>query len=163
MNTETYRSGHNGADSKSVREQSPASSNLAVSAKKQNAFAFCFYLGEIRSRPLRKSSCGRFLGRSVDETFPQNVNTRFEIEVFYFMISRRLRQKTERFCVLFFNIDEIRNRPLRKSSCGRFLGRSVDETFPQNVNTRFEIEVFYFMISRRLRQKNRTQKRSVFI
>ena len=29
---ETYRSGHNGADSKSVREQSPASSNLAVSA-----------------------------------------------------------------------------------------------------------------------------------
>ncbi len=30
---ETYRSGHNGADSKSVREQSPASSNLAVSAK----------------------------------------------------------------------------------------------------------------------------------
>ena len=31
--TETYRSGHNGADSKSVREQSPASSNLAVSAK----------------------------------------------------------------------------------------------------------------------------------
>ena len=30
--TETYRSGHNGADSKSVREQSPASSNLAVSA-----------------------------------------------------------------------------------------------------------------------------------
>ena len=29
-----YRSGHNGADSKSVREQSPASSNLAVSAKK---------------------------------------------------------------------------------------------------------------------------------
>ena len=32
--TETYRSGHNGADSKSVREQSPASSNLAVSAKK---------------------------------------------------------------------------------------------------------------------------------
>ena len=69
--------------------------------KKQNAKAFCFYLGEIRSRPLRKSSCGRFLGRSVDETFPQNVNTRFEIEVFYFMMSRRLRQKTERFCVLF--------------------------------------------------------------
>ena len=34
MDTETYRSGHNGADSKSVREQSPASSNLAVSAKK---------------------------------------------------------------------------------------------------------------------------------
>ena len=30
---EMYRSGHNGADSKSVREQSPASSNLAVSAK----------------------------------------------------------------------------------------------------------------------------------
>ncbi len=30
---ETYRSGHNGADSKSVREQSPASSNLAVSAR----------------------------------------------------------------------------------------------------------------------------------
>ena len=30
---ETYRSGHNGADSKSVSEQSPASSNLAVSAK----------------------------------------------------------------------------------------------------------------------------------
>ena len=33
FNMETYRSGHNGADSKSVREQSPASSNLAVSAK----------------------------------------------------------------------------------------------------------------------------------
>ena len=32
---ETYRSGHNGADSKSVREQSPASSNLAVSARKR--------------------------------------------------------------------------------------------------------------------------------
>ena len=31
---ETYRSGHNGADSKSVREQSPAGSNPAVSAKK---------------------------------------------------------------------------------------------------------------------------------
>ena len=29
---QTYRSGHNGADSKSVREQSPASSNLAVCA-----------------------------------------------------------------------------------------------------------------------------------
>ena len=34
FNMETYRSGHNGADSKSVREQSPASSNLAVSAIK---------------------------------------------------------------------------------------------------------------------------------
>ena len=32
---ETYRSGHNGADSKSVREQSPASSNLAVSANQK--------------------------------------------------------------------------------------------------------------------------------
>ena len=32
---ETYRSGHNGADSKSVREQSPASSNLAVSANRK--------------------------------------------------------------------------------------------------------------------------------
>ena len=31
---ETYRSGHNGADSKSVSAQAPASSNLAVSAKK---------------------------------------------------------------------------------------------------------------------------------
>ena len=30
---ETYRSGHNGADSKSVSAQAPASSNLAVSAK----------------------------------------------------------------------------------------------------------------------------------
>ncbi len=37
QNTETYRSGHNGADSKSVREQSPASSNLAVSAKKKKS------------------------------------------------------------------------------------------------------------------------------
>ena len=35
---ETYRSGHNGADSKSVREQSPASSNLAVSARKTDKF-----------------------------------------------------------------------------------------------------------------------------
>lgn len=34
---ETYRSGHNGADSKSVREQSPAGSNPAVSAKKRTA------------------------------------------------------------------------------------------------------------------------------
>ena len=33
VNTEAYRSGHNGADSKSVREQSPASSNLAASAR----------------------------------------------------------------------------------------------------------------------------------
>lgn len=32
LNTEMYRSGHNGADSKSVREQSPAGSNPAVSA-----------------------------------------------------------------------------------------------------------------------------------
>ena len=31
--SETYRSGHNGADSKSVSAQAPASSNLAVSAK----------------------------------------------------------------------------------------------------------------------------------
>ena len=35
---ETYRSGHNGADSKSVREQSPASSNLAVCAKESQPF-----------------------------------------------------------------------------------------------------------------------------
>lgn len=48
--TETYRSGHNGADSKSVREQSPASSNLAVSAnvvadfvrEKRAAKHYCF-------------------------------------------------------------------------------------------------------------------------
>ena len=31
-----YRSGHNGADSKSVREKSPASSNLAICAKIRN-------------------------------------------------------------------------------------------------------------------------------
>ena len=45
---ETYRSGHNGADSKSVREQSPASSNLAVSAKDNRnlriAVVFCYGL-----------------------------------------------------------------------------------------------------------------------
>ena len=38
---ETYRSGHNGADSKSVREQSPASSNLAVSAKIKESYLWC--------------------------------------------------------------------------------------------------------------------------
>ncbi len=48
---ETYRSGHNGADSKSVREQSPASSNLAVSAKEKEShrkvWFFYFYGGEV--------------------------------------------------------------------------------------------------------------------
>ena len=47
LNMETYRSGHNGADSKSVREQSPASSNLAVSAKDSlkvlSSRSFLFY------------------------------------------------------------------------------------------------------------------------
>ena len=47
--TETYRSGHNGADSKSVREQSPASSNLAVSAiKKQVHFCAPVFLYNAR-------------------------------------------------------------------------------------------------------------------
>ena len=41
---ETYRSGHNGADSKSVREQSPASSNLAVSAKKSKSQDLDFFI-----------------------------------------------------------------------------------------------------------------------
>ena len=53
--TETYRSGHNGADSKSVREQSPASSNLAVSAiKKQVHFcAPAFYIMRDSKRAMR--------------------------------------------------------------------------------------------------------------
>ena len=37
---ETYRSGHNGADSKSVSGQPHASSNLAVSAKKKVTFVY---------------------------------------------------------------------------------------------------------------------------
>ena len=41
---ETYRSGHNGADSKSVREQSPASSNLAVSAKNRQVSTCRFFI-----------------------------------------------------------------------------------------------------------------------
>ena len=48
---ETYRSGHNGADSKSVREQSPASSNLAVSAKNNESYLWCgslFFCGGVR-------------------------------------------------------------------------------------------------------------------
>ena len=53
--TETYRSGHNGADSKSVREQSPASSNLAVSAIKKQVH-FCapvFYIMRDTKRAMR--------------------------------------------------------------------------------------------------------------
>ena len=51
FNMETYRSGHNGADSKSVREQSPASSNLAVSAKNNESYLWCgslFFCGGVR-------------------------------------------------------------------------------------------------------------------
>ena len=47
-----YRSGHNGADSKSVREQSPAISNLAVSAKNNESYLWCgslFFCGGVRS------------------------------------------------------------------------------------------------------------------
>ena len=56
---ETYRSGHNGADSKSVREQSPASSNLAVSAKNNESYLWCgslFFCGGVRSNVVRRSS-----------------------------------------------------------------------------------------------------------
>ena len=43
---ETYRSGHNGADSKSVREQSHVGSNPTVSAKRNAAFGRLFLLAE---------------------------------------------------------------------------------------------------------------------
>ena len=58
---ETYRSGHNGADSKSVREQSPASSNLAVSAKdslKVLSFKeFSLFIPRQSQLPLHLLSC----------------------------------------------------------------------------------------------------------
>ncbi len=54
FNTETYRSGHNGADSKSVCEQSHVSSNLTVSAKdslKVLSFKeFFFFVGGVGRR-----------------------------------------------------------------------------------------------------------------
>ncbi len=34
----------------------------------------------IRSRPLKKRSCGAFLERSAYETLPKNVNPRFEMK-----------------------------------------------------------------------------------
>ena len=46
INTERYRSGHNGADSKSVWEQSHAGSNPALSANfplKSTVFAVLFF------------------------------------------------------------------------------------------------------------------------
>ena len=61
FNMETYRSGHNGADSKSVREQSPASSNLAVSAKdslKVLSFKeFSLFIPRLSQLPLHLLSC----------------------------------------------------------------------------------------------------------
>ena len=61
---ETYRSGHNGADSKSVREQSPASSNLAVSAKdslKVLSFKeFSLFIPRLSLLPLHLLSCSRY-------------------------------------------------------------------------------------------------------
>ena len=60
---ETYRSGHNGADSKSVREQSPASSNLAVSAKdslKVLSFKeFSLFIPKPNLSPSHLLSCSR--------------------------------------------------------------------------------------------------------
>ena len=51
---------------------------------KPEGFGSFFYIlmSEIRSRPLRKRSGGAFLGRSVAETLPENVDTRFEMEDF---------------------------------------------------------------------------------
>ena len=52
LHVETYRSGHNGADSKSVRAYAPASSNLAVSAIKQkNRIAVRFLIFYPRKIP----------------------------------------------------------------------------------------------------------------
>ena len=45
LNTETYRSGHNGADSKSVREQSHVGSNPTVSARKEPRKVLLLFLG----------------------------------------------------------------------------------------------------------------------
>ena len=64
FNMETYRSGHNGADSKSVREQSPASSNLAVSAKdslKVLSFKeFSIFIPKPIRSPSHLLSCSRY-------------------------------------------------------------------------------------------------------
>ncbi|MGN1131173.1 MAG: hypothetical protein ACI4Q8_07470 [Ruminococcus sp.] len=41
---------------------------------------------------------------------------------------------------LVFSLEWTRSRPLRKCSCGAFLGRSVAETYPLYVNTGDEME-----------------------
>ena len=64
---ETYRSGHNGADSKSVREQSPASSNLAVSAKDSlKVLSFKEFSLLSQSRSYRHRTC--FLALTINVT-----------------------------------------------------------------------------------------------
>ena len=50
-------------------------------------------------------------------------------------------KKTPRGVFLFLEMG-LRSRGLRKCPCGTFLPRSVDETFPQNVNPRCEMKFF---------------------
>ena len=94
--TETYRSGHNGADSKSVREQSPASSNLAVSAIKNRCTFVCLFLFFARfekGNAKHKNSPGDCFGARV-----RAVERRSEPGE-----SRRLRHKKQvHFCVPVF-------------------------------------------------------------
>ena len=69
------------------------------------------------------------------------------------------KKDTER-CLFIFEMG-IRNRGLRKCPCGTFLPRSVDETFPQNVNPRCEMKFFSKNKVPSLRQKK--TPRGVFL
>ena len=124
---ETYRSGHNGADSKSVREQSHEGSNPSVSAKKNTAHSggVLFGNGGIRrGRPLRSRGKNMpatyFLGRGRIHSLMNAPGTGVGI---------RLSFATKKYSIR--NIERIQSQPPKRTPPIRAVSFLVTEGFEE--------------------------------